>query len=184
MRGAQCVSVLAAQRTAAEVVPISSRLLSQLRQAASNGAVAPQPAVFTPLRSPAQEGASAHKQHEATNSDPAGALGNGQVVQQSDVQRQPGSELSLATRLTHPEFWNDDPYNATAPPMYQTSTFRQLSAVDCGPYDYTRSGNPTRTQLERQMAEIEVRFLKKTAILLAQMMFSWKFELCAAGFMV
>ena len=31
----------------------------------------------------------------------------------------------------------------------------QPNAVDCGPFDYTRSGNPTRTQLESQLADIE-----------------------------
>ena len=33
----------------------------------------------------------------------------------------------------------------------------QVSAVQCGPYDYTRSGNPTRAQLEAHMADLEVR---------------------------
>ena len=33
----------------------------------------------------------------------------------------------------------------------------QVSAVECGPYDYSRSGNPTRAQLEAHMAELEVR---------------------------
>ena len=32
----------------------------------------------------------------------------------------------------------------------------QESAVACGPYDYSRSGNPTRAQLEAQMADLEV----------------------------
>lgn len=32
----------------------------------------------------------------------------------------------------------------------------QVSAVQCGPYDYTRSGNPTRAQLEAHMADLEV----------------------------
>ena len=49
-----------------------------------------------------------------------------------------------------------DPYGAVAPPLYQTATFDQVSAVACGPYDYTRSGNPTRDQLEAQMADLEV----------------------------
>ena len=50
-----------------------------------------------------------------------------------------------------------DPYGAVAPPLYQTATFHQLSAVECGEYDYSRSGNPTRAQLEAQMAALEVR---------------------------
>ncbi len=31
----------------------------------------------------------------------------------------------------------------------------QLSATECGQYDYSRSGNPTRTQLEAQIADLE-----------------------------
>ena len=63
---------------------------------------------------------------------------------------------SLATRLLHPPKVTQDPYGAVAPPLYQTATFDQVSAVQCGPYDYTRSGNPTRDQLEAQMADLEV----------------------------
>ncbi len=33
----------------------------------------------------------------------------------------------------------------------------QVSAVECGPYDYSRSGNPTRTQLEAHVAQLEAR---------------------------
>lgn len=35
----------------------------------------------------------------------------------------------------------------------------QVSAVECGPYDYSRSGNPTRAQLEAHMADLEVPYL-------------------------
>ena len=31
----------------------------------------------------------------------------------------------------------------------------QPSATDCGPYDYSRSGNPTRTLLEAQIKDLE-----------------------------
>jgi len=48
-----------------------------------------------------------------------------------------------------------DPYGAVVPPIYQTATFRQPSASEFGEYDYTRSGNPTRTLLEQQLAELE-----------------------------
>ena len=37
----------------------------------------------------------------------------------------------------------------------QTATFRQPGAVEMGEYDYSRSGNPTRTALERQVAALE-----------------------------
>lgn len=45
-----------------------------------------------------------------------------------------------------------DPFSPSATPIYQTATFR----VDGGgPYDYTRSGNPTRRVLEEQLARVE-----------------------------
>jgi cystathionine beta-lyase len=40
-----------------------------------------------------------------------------------------------------------DPYRAASVPIYQTATFKQTSATQCGEYDYSRSGNPTRTHL-------------------------------------
>jgi cystathionine beta-lyase len=48
-----------------------------------------------------------------------------------------------------------DPFGASAPPIYQTATFRQPSALELGEYDYTRTANPTRTALERQIAKLE-----------------------------
>jgi cystathionine beta-lyase len=42
-----------------------------------------------------------------------------------------------------------------ATPIYQTATFEQESAVEFGRYDYSRSGNPTRTVLEDQLAALE-----------------------------
>lgn len=48
-----------------------------------------------------------------------------------------------------------DRFRPTAPPIYQTSTFRQPSAVEHGEFDYTRSGNPTRRLLEQQLARLE-----------------------------
>lgn len=40
-------------------------------------------------------------------------------------------------------------------PIYQTATFVQPSGTEFGPYDYTRSGNPTRTALETLIAGLE-----------------------------
>jgi cystathionine beta-lyase len=48
-----------------------------------------------------------------------------------------------------------DPYGALSTPLYQTATFKQPSATEGGPYDYTRSGNPTRDALERTLARLE-----------------------------
>lgn len=50
--------------------------------------------------------------------------------------------------------YNGDQHNASVAPLYQTTTFKQNSLTDMGEYDYTRSGNPTRTLLEQKLAKI------------------------------
>jgi cysteine-S-conjugate beta-lyase len=79
-----------------------------------------------------------------------GSMGDGTA---GDAKKKYG----LRTRLVHSEAFSDDPYAASMPPIYQTATFGQPGAVEMGEYDYNRSGNPTRTVLERQMADLEVR---------------------------
>nr|CAG8534151.1 12729_t:CDS:2 [Entrophospora candida] len=41
-------------------------------------------------------------------------------------------------------------YNASSMPIYQTATFKQTSTTQMGEFDYTRSGNPTRTHLAKR----------------------------------
>lgn len=62
--------------------------------------------------------------------------------------------MKTATRCVHLEP-NGDQHNAVSPPIYQTATFRQHSADEFGEYDYTRSGNPTRSLVESQIAKLE-----------------------------
>ncbi|KAF7819111.1 cystathionine beta-lyase, chloroplastic [Senna tora] len=63
-------------------------------------------------------------------------------------------EPSISTTLMN--FDNEfDPYGAVSTPLYQTATFKQPSAIENGPYDYTRSGNPTRDALERLLAKLD-----------------------------
>ncbi|KAK4265204.1 hypothetical protein QN277_026287 [Acacia crassicarpa] len=63
-------------------------------------------------------------------------------------------EPGLSTVLMN--FDNEfDPYEAVSTPIYQTATFKQPSATENGPYDYTRSGNPTRDALERILAKLD-----------------------------
>lgn len=63
-------------------------------------------------------------------------------------------EPSVSTVLLN--FENEfDPYAALSTPLYQTATFKQPSAIENGPYDYTRSGNPTRDALERLLAKLD-----------------------------
>ncbi|KAI9012013.1 cystathionine beta-lyase [Phycomyces nitens] len=49
---------------------------------------------------------------------------------------------------------SDDPHNAASVPIYQSATFKQKTAAGGGEYDYSRSGNPTRTHLENHLAKI------------------------------
>lgn len=62
--------------------------------------------------------------------------------------------MKTATRCVHLDV-DGDPHGAVVPPIYQTATFRQYSATEFGEYDYTRTANPTRSLLERQLAELE-----------------------------
>lgn len=59
---------------------------------------------------------------------------------------------ALATELVYTD--SKDQYGASSIPIYQSATFKQTSASGGNEYDYTRSGNPTRTHLERHMAKI------------------------------
>ncbi|KAF2684587.1 cystathionine beta-l [Lentithecium fluviatile CBS 122367] len=64
-----------------------------------------------------------------------------------------GRKYALMTELVYTE--SNDQYNASSVPIYQSATFKQNSATGGGEeYDYTRSGNPTRTHLERHLAKI------------------------------
>ncbi|KNG52040.1 cystathionine beta-lyase [Stemphylium lycopersici] len=64
-----------------------------------------------------------------------------------------GRKYALMTELVYTE--SSDQYNASSVPIYQSATFKQESATGGGgEYDYTRSGNPTRTHLERHLAKI------------------------------
>ena len=70
------------------------------------------------------------------------------VLAEHDDREVPRTKL--ATRLVHPVSTTKDPYGGSSPPLYQTATFAFESG---GEYDYSRSGNPTRTQLESVMAQ-------------------------------
>jgi cystathionine beta-lyase len=59
------------------------------------------------------------------------------------------------TRLVQFDPAPGDPHSPLATPIYQTATFEQDEALVPGRYDYSRSGNPTRTVLESQLAALE-----------------------------
>ena len=63
--------------------------------------------------------------------------------------------MKFASRLVSFNVAPGDPFRPMATPIYQTATFEQEEATAFGPYDYSRSGNPTRTVLEEQLAALE-----------------------------
>lgn len=64
----------------------------------------------------------------------------------------PPKPYNLETELVFSK--SNDQYNASVPPLYQSATFKQGSLDNMGEYDYTRSGNPTRTYLQNHIARI------------------------------
>ncbi|MDN6280005.1 MAG: cystathionine gamma-synthase [Psychroflexus sp.] len=64
--------------------------------------------------------------------------------------------MKFNTKAIHGGQDNIDPaYDAVMPPIYQTSTYRQSSPGEHKGYAYSRSGNPTRTALEKAIASLE-----------------------------
>ena len=63
-----------------------------------------------------------------------------------------GRKYALATELVYNT--TQDQYGSTGMPIYQSVTFKQSSAKGGDAYDYQRTGNPTRTHLERHLAKV------------------------------
>jgi cystathionine beta-lyase len=63
--------------------------------------------------------------------------------------------MKFASRLVSFNVAPGDSNRPMATPIYQTATFEQEAADAFGPYDYSRSGNPTRSVLEEQVALLE-----------------------------
>ena len=63
--------------------------------------------------------------------------------------------MKFATRLLNFDPCPGDRCTPANTPIYQTATFRQQDATEFGEYDYSRSGNPTRAVVERQIAALE-----------------------------
>ena len=61
----------------------------------------------------------------------------------------------LRTKLVHEGIYKDKSYNSVTTPIYPTSTFYFDALGKNKGYDYTRSGNPTRTALEENIAALE-----------------------------
>jgi len=63
--------------------------------------------------------------------------------------------MNYRTKLIHSGIDRDPYTGASSIPIYQTSTFAQPDPEHPGPYDYSRSGNPTREALEHAIATLE-----------------------------
>lgn len=64
--------------------------------------------------------------------------------------------MKFNTKTIHGGQENVDPaYDSVMPPIYQTSTYKQSTPGDHKGFEYSRSGNPTRTALENSLASIE-----------------------------
>ncbi|EMD34086.1 CsMn27 [Gelatoporia subvermispora B] len=64
--------------------------------------------------------------------------------------RQPYRFSTLCATVDSPNGDHKDQHGSSSVPIYQTATFKGIG----GQYDYTRSGNPTRTHLEHHIAKI------------------------------
>ncbi len=60
-----------------------------------------------------------------------------------------------ATRVAQAGLNSGDPKGAISAPIYQTATFRHPGAGQSTGFDYTRTDNPTRRQLELEIAALE-----------------------------
>ena len=63
--------------------------------------------------------------------------------------------LRFNSKTIHGGQQPDKAYGAVMPPIYQTSTFAQDSPGSHKGFEYSRSGNPTRSALEASFASIE-----------------------------
>ena len=63
--------------------------------------------------------------------------------------------MKFRTRAIHVGNKRDPQTGAVVPPIHLASTYVQEAAGEWGDYDYARSGNPTRGNLEETMASLE-----------------------------
>jgi cysteine-S-conjugate beta-lyase len=63
--------------------------------------------------------------------------------------------MKFASRLVSFDPAPGDRFRPISTPIYQTATFEQEHTDSFGEYDYSRSGNPTRTVLEKHLSALE-----------------------------
>ena len=71
------------------------------------------------------------------------------------MNKQGKNGLDLRTKAVHTGVYKDSSYNSVTTPIYPTSTFYFDAFGKNKGYDYTRSGNPTRSALEENIAALE-----------------------------
>ena len=71
----------------------------------------------------------------------------------SDSKSNPSD--SFRTRAIHVGNDVDPATGAVIPPVHFASTFKQPAAGEWGEFDYSRSGNPTRSQMQTTLASLE-----------------------------
>jgi cystathionine gamma-synthase len=72
------------------------------------------------------------------------------------VTQEHRSKAGFETRAIHAGYEPDEATGAVIPPIYATSTYKQDGVGGLrGGYEYSRSGNPTRTVLEGNIAALE-----------------------------
>ena len=63
--------------------------------------------------------------------------------------------MKIGTKILHTGNEIDPTTGAVSIPVHHAATFQQAKADEFGPYDYSRSGNPTRDALEAIIASLE-----------------------------
>ena len=63
--------------------------------------------------------------------------------------------MKIGTKILHTGNEVDPTTGAVSIPVYHAATFRQAGIDECGPYEYSRSANPTRDALEAIIASLE-----------------------------
>ncbi len=88
---------------------------------------------------------------------PNDAFGHPQPTSRTDgaPEAAVASRRGFATRAIRTGQDPDSATGATIVPIYQTATFTQEAVGKHKGFDYSRSGNPTRSALERQLADLE-----------------------------
>lgn len=66
-----------------------------------------------------------------------------------------GEMMELRTSCVHTGVYKDTSYNSVTTPIYPTSTFAFDRLGEHRGYDYTRTGNPTRSALQESIAALE-----------------------------